>query len=126
MIINNQQESVFPETHFASRLMNDFTGLVRRQKRELHKTIASKAATSFFDKSVLTITEFFEPIGFDLRIPAPVQPPVGSIKEFFDLSFGTKSPKNNKKIGHADMKYRRETEAKAALPLTIKRFFEPL
>lgn len=126
--MNNKSitDTVFPETAIASKLMNDFTGLVRRQKRERQKTIASEAALSFFDKTVLTISEFFEPIGFDLRIPAPAQISNDSVKNFFRASFGGKT--SVRKFTEQPQNIIPENAiTQSPLPaMTIKRFFDPL
>jgi hypothetical protein len=126
--MNDQKysETVFPETPLASKLLNDFSGLVRRQKRERQKTIATQAALSFFDKSVLTISEFFEPIGNDLRIPAPLSPPMNTVKEFFNNSFDRK---RNGKIFSKEISSsfpQPKLKAEPPPPLTIKLFFDPL
>lgn len=125
--MNNKSitDTVFPETAIASKLMNDFTGLVRRQKRERQKTIASEAALSFFDKTVLTIGEFFEPIGYDLRIPVP-QASNDSVKNFFRTSFGRKSA--DRKISEQlQNSIPEKANTQSPVPvMTIKRFFDPL
>ena len=125
--MNNKSvtDTVFPETAIASKLMNDFTGLVRRQKRERQKTIASEAALSFFDKTVLTISEFFEPIGFDLRIPAP-QTTNDSVKNFFRASFGGKTSVRKIPVQSQNNILENAVTPSPVPAITIKRFFDPL
>ncbi len=117
-----EPKDFFAETGLASKLLNDFNTLVRKQKRDRHKTVASKAAASFFDKDILTIADFFEPIGFDLRIP--VKTSSDTIGDFFRQSFANKSvtPKKTEMRPLTDL----IQNVVVPGPLTIRRFFEPL
>ncbi len=111
-----KNKPVMPETLTVNRLLNEFSDLVRRQKEERKKTVATKAASAFFEKDILTIVDYFEPIGNDLRIPA--KPSKETIGDFIRQNLGIRILPKKTPVT--------EVVSRISGSLTIKKFFEPL
>lgn len=76
---------VFEETAVAAKLLDEFFSLSQRSAQ-------TAAASVFFDKQYLTITEFLAPIGSDLAVVKPESRSSGSIENFIATSLKRKKP----------------------------------
>lgn len=78
--------NVFEETAVAAKLLDEFFSLSQR-------SVQTAAASVFFDKQYLTITEFLAPIGSDLTVVKPEARSGGSIENFITSSLKRKKPR---------------------------------
>lgn len=123
---HDSTKAVYEETTLAARLLDEFSELSRKTRRNKTRSKATAAASAFFDKDYLTIADFFSPIGHDLRMVPQAEMPPATVDELISTlrrheELWNKASRTGEASAMINESFRRRK-----LKKTIKKFLEKI